>query len=148
MIFDSAFIYIKIDNILRYLKEIKKILKFSDKEINSDFMKFHAEERLFQLIVDAILDINQHIIREKELEGYNGDLQGTFYILGDSKILPNEFAFKIAPIAGMRNRLVHDYGSFDIERFTRDVKENLSDIEKYLKHIDEFLNTKNTKTIK
>ena len=139
MTFDKRFIYEKIENIFKYLEELKKILEFSDEEIISDFTKFYTEERLFQLAVDAIIDINQKIIKDKELKGYKGDLQGSFYILGDNKILPSEFAFKVAPIAGARNRLVHDYGSFDKELFTRTLRENFSDFEKYIKHIEEFL---------
>ena len=139
MTFEQKLICEKMANIMGYIKELKDVLKFSDQEILSDFLKFYTEERLFHLAVEAMLDINQHIIKEKELDGYKGDLQGTFYVLGDNKILPGEFAFKIAPIAGVRNRLVHDYGSFDKELFTKNLREHFSDLEEYLKYINEFL---------
>jgi uncharacterized protein YutE (UPF0331/DUF86 family) len=145
MTFEQKLIFEKMENIIGYLKELKDVLKFSDQEILSDFMKFYTEERLFHLAVEAMLDINQHIIREKELKGYKGDLQGTFYVLGDNKILPSDFAFKIAPIAGVRNRLVHDYGSFDKELFTKNLREHFSDLEEYLKHINDFLDKGNIK---
>jgi uncharacterized protein YutE (UPF0331/DUF86 family) len=142
MTFEKKFVFEKMENIVGYLKELKEILKFSDQEITADFTKFYAEERLFQLVVDAMLDINQHIIREKDLQGYKGDLQGTFYVLGDNEILPADFASKIAPVAGVRNRLVHDYGSFNKELFTKNLRENFSDLEKYLKLITKSLDKK------
>ena len=75
MTFEQKLIFEKMENIIGYLKELKDVLKFSDQEILSDFMKFYTEERLFHLAVEAMLDINQHIIREKELKGYKVVLQ-------------------------------------------------------------------------
>ena len=50
-----------------------------------------------------MIDINQHFIRELNLE-IPDDLKGTFGILGENKILPKEFAERIAPLSGVRLR--------------------------------------------
>ncbi len=85
MTFEKAFIYKKMEDIDGYLVKVKDIFKFSDTKILSDYTKFHTEERLFQLIVDAIIDINQHIMKELELKGAE-DPQSAFYILGENII--------------------------------------------------------------
>lgn len=141
MTFEKAFIFKKMEDIDGYLVKIKDLFKFSDDKILSDYTKFYTEERLFQLIVDAIIDINQHIIKEKEFKGAE-DPQGIFYILGENKILPEEFAFKIAPVVAVRNRIVHGYESLDKVLFTKNLRKNYSDFEKYIKFIEDFLENK------
>ncbi|TSC95080.1 MAG: hypothetical protein CEN87_92 [Parcubacteria group bacterium Licking1014_1] len=141
MTFEKAFIYKKMEDIDGYLVKIKDLLKFSDNEILSDYIKFHTEERLFQLIVDAVIDINQHIIKELELKGAE-DPQGIFYTLGEQKILPGKFAFKMAPVVAVRNRIVHGYESLDQALFTKNLRKHYSDFEKYIKFIADFLENK------
>lgn len=138
MTFEKAFIYKKMEDIDGYLVKVKDILKLSDTKILSDYTKFHTEERLFQLIVDAIIDINQHIIKELELKGVE-DPQSAFYVLGENKILPGKFAFKIAPVIAVRNRIVHGYESLDQSLFTKNLRKNYSDFEKYVKLINKYL---------
>ena len=106
MTFKKAFVLQKIEEIYKNFDEVKPILKFSDAEILKDPLKYHTLERLFQLIVDLMLDINYHFIKELDFK-ISDDLQGTFYILGENKILPEDFAKKIAPVVGLRNRIVH-----------------------------------------
>jgi uncharacterized protein YutE (UPF0331/DUF86 family) len=139
MTLEQAFINKKIEDIEGYLTKVKDLLKFSDKKILSDYIKFHAEERLFQLIVDAIIDINQHIIKETDLSKEPEDPQGVFYILGENNILPGKFAFKIAPVIAVRNRIVHGYETLDQNLFTKNLRENYTDFEKYLKYIEKYL---------
>jgi len=135
MTIEKAFIHKKVEDIEKYLVRVKEVLKFSDAEILSDFTKFHTEERLFQLIVDSMTAINKYIVEELKLDTEPEDPQGIFYVLGDNGILPSEFAFKIAPIVAVRNRIVHGYESLDQNLFARKLRENFSDFEKYAKYI-------------
>jgi uncharacterized protein YutE (UPF0331/DUF86 family) len=137
MTFNELFIRKKIQDVNEYLKETKEFFRFSLKEILGDTEKIHVAERIFQLIVDAILDINQHIIKENNLK--LDDLQGTFYVLGEKNILPKDFAFKIAPIVGVRNRIVHGYESLDKKLFITNFKNNYPDFEKYIKTIKKYV---------
>lgn len=106
------FVERKLDAILHYAKQLDHVLGFSDEEVRSDFLKLHTLERLVQLIVDEMVDINTHIIRRSTLETPD-NFQGSFTTLAQGNILPNEFASKIAPMVGLRNRLVHRYEEID-----------------------------------
>ena len=139
MTFEKAFVYKKIEYIEGYLIKVKDLLKFSDNKILSDYTKFLTEERLFQLIVDAITDINQHIIKELELKNTPEDPQNAFYTLGENKILPEKFAFRVAPMVAVRNRLVHGYETLDQSLFTKNLRKHYSDFEKYIKFINKYL---------
>ena len=138
MTFEKAFIYEKIETIEKYLREVTDLLSLSDKDILSDYTKLHTAERLLQLIVDAMIDINQHIIKEKNLKIIE-DLQGTFYVLGDNAILPQDFVNKIAPVVAVRNRIVHGYETVDKNLLVVNLRKNYSDFEKYIKLIDKYL---------
>lgn len=138
MTFQKIFVFQKIKEILNCLKEIEPLFGFSDKDIVKDSYKLHTAERLLQLIVDAAIDINQHFIIELNLKS-SDDFQGTFYILGENGILPADFAQKLAPVVGLRNRIVHRYESLDKELFTKSFRENYPDFKKYVGFINKYL---------
>lgn len=135
------FVKQKLDCILDYLAETEDLFKFSDQEIKKDFTKLHTAERLLQLIVDEMVDINRHFIKELDLKTPE-DFQSTFYILGENKILPLKFAQKIAPAVGMRNRIVHRYEELDKNLFIEKFRKNVSDFKLYMKIINDFIETK------
>ena len=95
-----------------YLNEIEEILKADEAAVVSDFRSLKALERNFQLAVDEVIDVNVHFIRELNLKTAD-DFQSTFAILAESRILPPNFASKIAPVVGLRNVLVHRYEKID-----------------------------------
>jgi len=141
MTFDTLFISQKIEEMRGYLNEIEEFFVSSDEDIQKDSAKMHVAERLLQLIVDTMLDINQHFIKELGLK-VSEDFQGTFYILGENNILPADFAEKIAPVVGLRNRVVHRYDALDKELFIKTFRANFVDFEKYIELIEKNINAK------
>ncbi len=135
---DKDLIKNKMYDIQGYYRELEPILKEESRSIIENVVKLRATERLFQLIVDAAIDINTHIISESDFQVPN-DYQGTFVTLGDNKVLPMDFAGKIAPSVGLRNLIVHKYGKVDIKKMVDDIKNNISQYLEYLKHINKFL---------
>lgn len=131
MTFQKAFILEKLTEIAGYLKEIEDFFKLDDKEILKDSGKLHVAERLLQLTVDTMVDVNQHFIKELKLK-VSEDFQGTFYILGENKILPKDFARKIAPVVGLRNRIVHRYETLDKKMFISAFRKNYPDFKKLI----------------
>lgn len=140
MTFQKIFVFKKMEEINGYLKETEELLMFSDQEILSDSGRLHIAERLLQLVVDAVIDINQHFIRELNLT-LSEDFQSTFYTLGENNILPTDFAQKIAPVAGLRNRIVHRYEELNKTLFITSLRKNYEDFKSYLKYINNYLKT-------
>lgn len=138
MTLDQSFIVNKLGLVEQYRNQLKKFLESSDREILYSAEKCLAIERTFQLLVDAMVDINQHLIRQLQL-GTPDDLQSTFYPLGEKDILPNEFARRLAPVVGARNRLVHQYEDFDKPLFLTNLRKNFSNFEEYQNHIKNYL---------
>ena len=60
---DRTFVETKLSYIQTYYGELERVLGYSDQEIKGDILRLRALERIIQLIVDELIDINNHIIR-------------------------------------------------------------------------------------
>lgn len=69
-------------------------------------------ERNLEVAAQCVLDIANKIIAEAESEKPT-DYFTAILILGNLNILPESFAKKLAPVAGFRNILVHQYLDLD-----------------------------------
>lgn len=135
---DKKFVETKLSHIQAYCEELENVLAFADREIKRDFLKLRALERILQLIVDEIIDINSHIIRHANLR-LPDDFQGSFMILAENKILLQTFALRIAPVVGLRNRLVHRYEKIDLDILLNTTRKYKKDFKEYMKQIFEYL---------
>jgi uncharacterized protein YutE (UPF0331/DUF86 family) len=128
----------KLEQMESYLKELETFI-FSRKpeEVKKDVTLLHTAERLVQLLVDTMIDINIHILLSKE-KTYD-KTQSTFLLLGEMGVLPEEFAKKIAPIVGLRNILVHRYEELDKDLFIKNLFKNKDDFKQYIVAIHEFI---------
>jgi len=134
---DKVFVESKLSYIQTYSTELGDVLAYSDQEIKQDFLKLRALERILQLIVDEIVDINSHIIRHGHFQAPD-DFQGSFMVLAQKKIFPEEFARKIAPVIGLRNRLVHRYEKIDLDILLETTRKNKEDFKEYVRYVFEF----------
>ncbi len=131
---DKTFIETKLSYIQTYYQELEAVLCYSDEEIKADILKLRALERIIQLIVDEITDINSHIIRYTPLQ-VPEDFQSAFLILAENNILPDEFARRIASVVGLRNRLVHRYEKVDLGILLNTIRKSRGDFKEYVRHI-------------
>ena len=136
---DVELISRKLKFISEYTAELEEIFSASaNEEILANSLKYHTAERLFQLVVDAMIDINIHIIRTQNVIPPD-DFESTFIALGKSKVLPDDFAVHIAPVVGLRNRVVHRYESLQRNQFIDELRKNLSDFKQFAIHISKLL---------
>jgi uncharacterized protein YutE (UPF0331/DUF86 family) len=63
------------------------------------------------------------------------DYYDIFIILGKNNVLTKAFAERIAPLAGLRNRIIHDYTKIDHRLILQNIKEKLPDFEEFAKEI-------------
>jgi len=134
---DTHFIRRKIKLIQEDLSELDRLAHYSFDEISKDHIKLLAVERLLEKIIMRAIDINQHMIAElgkgdEQVRGY----EDTFYILSQLGIYGEEFAKQIAPSAGLRNRLVHEYNNTKQDIIYKSVN---GAIEQYVKYCDSIL---------
>jgi uncharacterized protein YutE (UPF0331/DUF86 family) len=140
MAIDIHFIRRKIKLIQEDLSELDHLAHYSFEEISKDHIKYLAVERLLEKIIIRAIDINQHMIGElgrgdERVRGY----EDTFYILSQLGIYSEEFAKQIAPSAGLRNRLVHEYNNTRQDIIYKSVGEVISQYVKYCDSILKFI---------
>ena len=60
-------------------------------------------------------------------------------LLGENKVVPVDLAKKMAPLAGLRNILVHDYLEIDLKRIYEFLRNDLSDFSEFGKYISRYV---------
>jgi uncharacterized protein YutE (UPF0331/DUF86 family) len=140
MAIDIHFIRRKIKLIQEDLSELDNLAHYSFNEISKDHIKYLAVERLLEKVIMRAIDINQHMIAElgrgdERVRGY----EDTFYILSQLGIYGEEFAKQIAPSAGLRSRLVHEYNNTRQDIIYKSVSEAVTQYVKYCDSILKFI---------
>ncbi len=121
----------KLNAMRENLVKLKAELEATDEALKKDDRAKSALERYFQLVVDAAVSINEHIISEENLE-VPDDYFGTFPILGKAGILPMEFAEKIAPSVGLCNQIIHQYEKIDVYLMLQNIRKNIHQYDEYM----------------
>ena len=118
---------------LEKLKECLEKLKPLSKVSKSEFLETPSfqdiAERNLQVAIQCLLDMGNHLIAAFGLRGPQ-DFKEIFVVLGEEGVLPKEFALKIAPMAGLRNILIHEYLKVDLEKIYGHLKD-LADFERF-----------------
>jgi len=128
----------KLVKISEYLGELEPITKFSLEEYRQNYFTKHTAERLIELIVEAAVDINGLIAVELG-ESPPQTYYSSFLKLEEIGILPEELANKLAPFAGLRNRLVHEYEDIRDSLVYKNTKNIVALLPEYLQKIEDLL---------
>lgn len=137
---DAEIINAKLSIILENLKALEPIKGMKRDEYLRDIYKRKATERLLQEMIEAAIDINVHMA-VGSAHSSPADYDQSFIQAGELGIISSELAEKLAPAAGLRNRLIHEYDKIDSgivldavamagELFPRYVKEIFSALSK------------------
>ena len=136
---DKKLINRKITLINNDLRSLKSLSKLSLKTYLSKAEYEALAERYLERIIGRMIDINYHILSEKENE-IPTDFYNSFVKLGRKKYLPSKLADSMADSAGLRNRLAHEYDEIDPKKVFKALESRLRDVPKYLKNIVKSLN--------
>jgi uncharacterized protein YutE (UPF0331/DUF86 family) len=107
-------------------------------EFLADFRQQLIVERLLQLMTQAAIDINDHIL-SKLNSGKSYTNFEAFIELGNSQIITPELAKQIAPSSGLRNRLVHEYDDIDPKQVFMAINFALQQYPLYVRQINSYL---------
>ncbi len=105
---DPAVLRRKLEVIVRNLQALESIGRCSVEQYQSDLFRRKGTERLLQELVEAAIDLNNLVVIQEGDAPADDYYQG-FMKLGDMGVLSRGLATALAPSAGLRNRLVHEY---------------------------------------
>jgi uncharacterized protein YutE (UPF0331/DUF86 family) len=105
---DPSVLRRKLVVIAENLKALESIAVISPQRYRDELFTRKGTERLLQELIEAAIDLNTHILLQDGHRAPDDYYQG-FTQLADHGVLPRELAEALAPSAGLRNRLVHEY---------------------------------------
>jgi uncharacterized protein YutE (UPF0331/DUF86 family) len=105
---DPSVLRRKLIVIVENLKALEPIAAITPPKYREDLFVRKGTERLLQELIEAAIDLNTHILVQ-DGHGAPDDYYQGFIRLADHGILSRELADSLAPSAGLRNRLVHEY---------------------------------------
>lgn len=124
-----------------YLLELDTFKNLSYSDYISSFQNKRTVERLIQLIVDAAVDINSHVLVD---EGFPppDDAFDSFIKTGGIGVYPVGFARAIAPSTGERNIIVHEYEAIDDGLVFDSINETLQMYREYVRYYLRYISEK------
>ena len=137
---DAAIIRGKLGHIMTSLDLLRPMRAMPLAEYRERVWERKGIERVLQEAIEAALDINAHVIAERGLD-VPDDYFGGFVKLGDIGILSADLAAALAPSAGLRNRLVHEYDAIDDAKVLAAVGTILDLYPHYIQAIESELTT-------
>ena len=111
---------------------------WSAAQLTTDTVHLWALAYGFQLAAQNVLDISSHIGSALRLGAAPEDYHGAIVALGETGVLDADFARVLAPLAGLRNILVHGYLRLEAERL-HEALGHLGDLRRFIADIHAFL---------
>ncbi|MFZ3137878.1 MAG: DUF86 domain-containing protein [Thermodesulfovibrionales bacterium] len=120
------------------LQILQQSSKLSHEELLGNEVLLSAVERNFQIAIECVLDIGNHIIAEKGFESPDEN-EDIIRILGIEGIVPSDFAGNLKGLAGFRNILVHEYTSIDYALLYDYLLNRLDDFRQFARYVSTYL---------
>ncbi len=139
-IIDTVVISSRLKLITRYLQSLERFEKINLNDYLNDFDKQLIVERLLQLMIQAAIDINDHILSKIAQVSSRSNFEA-FIELSRYGVLTPELARQLAQSAGLRNRLVHEYDDIDSRQVFGAINFALRQYPIYVQQVNAYLNS-------
>lgn len=121
-----------------YLIKLKKLSSLPLEEFLSDERNPASCESFLRRCIEAMFDIGRHILSKGF--GYKPlEYKEIARELAKRNIISQDYLETLVKIAGYRNRMVHFYKEISEEELYNIIKNNLSDIERFVIEISNFI---------
>ncbi len=135
---EEGIIQRKLAAIVENLKALEPIAQMTQGQYLGDLYKRKATERLLQELIEAAIDINTYIIVQT---GHTvpDDYYESFIKAGVLRIISSDLAEKLAPSAGLRNRLVHEYNMLEHSMVLDAVRKAEDPYAEYVRQVEDYV---------
>lgn len=121
-----------------YLQELKRYNFMTLEDYLSSFDQKIISERIMELIAQAAIDINEHILtRDKNIQPLSN--KDSFIKAGQYGIITPELATDLAMSAGLRNILAHKYLEINYVELFNGIQAALNQYPLYIQQVTEYL---------
>lgn len=137
---EPEIVLVRLRLISKYYNTLERFRSTSLDEFLNDFEKQLIVERLLQLMTQAAIDINEHILSRLNPGNSVTNFEG-FIELSKYQVITPELARQIAPSSGLRNRLVHEYDEIDPQQVFKAISFALQQYPLYVRQVNSYLIT-------
>jgi uncharacterized protein YutE (UPF0331/DUF86 family) len=130
---DKDLIEGKVDIIQRNLNFLDEYKSANEEEFVSRYKDVQAVKYSLLEMIEACIDVASHIISTKGFE--RAESYAEIQILGKMGVINPSLAEELSDMARFRNILVHGYAKVDNAKVLEIVKEELKDVEEFVKEI-------------
>jgi uncharacterized protein YutE (UPF0331/DUF86 family) len=123
------------------LRRLEALARKSREEYLASELDETLAERYLERMIGRMIDANYHLLTESG-EAPPRDYYESFVALHRIGALEPEFARRLAPCAGLRNRIVHVYDDLDPGRIYDALTQAVVDVPTYLTAIRSFLDSR------
>lgn len=120
------------------LLKLHSLSHISSSEFVSDFRNVESAKHLFQVSIEAMGDICDHIVAKNRM-GTPESLADSFAILANNGYLNQENTKQYITMAKFRNKIVHLYQEIDDKEIYRILQDNLDDFKRFLAEIIQII---------
>lgn len=135
---NNTIVRARIAEIQKSLNKLKKLVKLPFEKFTKEHESYAIAEHYFRRALEATISLATHIVSRIPSEKFT-DYTSVFFSLGRSGVIPKDFAEKIAPLAKVRNRLVHVYWEVDERELYDKIKEYIDDFDRFCEYIVEYV---------
>lgn len=135
---DTVIVTTRLEFIARYLDSLKRFEQISLDDYLVNFDHQLITERLLQLMIQAAIDINDHILSRLN-PGKSQTNFDSFISLGRYGVISRELARQLAPSSGLRNRLVHEYDDIEPQQVFKSINFALQQYPLYVRQVNSYL---------
>ncbi|MHB8584875.1 MAG: type VII toxin-antitoxin system HepT family RNase toxin [Thermoplasmatota archaeon] len=134
---DSAIIG-KIETCKPYYDHLVELRSEAARARADDWRFWDSVERNLQLALECALDVGEMVIAWKRF-GLAEENRDVFRILGDRGAIDPALAERLIRAAGLRNVLVHRYGTIDREKVRKAILQDLPDLDAFAKAVARYV---------
>ena len=143
MSFDKNRVLLRVNFIIQQLSYLKEYEFISFENYQNNFEKKATIERTLELMIQAAIDINRHLITKKLRLPFPETAKQSFLQLQQENILTEALAKQLAKSAGLRNILAHEYLELDDTIIYQSIPLALSQYPLNIKQIITYLDSLN-----
>jgi uncharacterized protein YutE (UPF0331/DUF86 family) len=137
---DKLLVGRKLAQIDTYLKQIGDFSRISLNRYKVDWKTQRIVERTLHILIEACVDIANHIISDQEMRLPTG-YADTFKVLMENKVIGKNLCGTLEKMARFRNLVVHQYETIDPSIVVSILHRDLRDFQKYKKAIIKYLSS-------
>lgn len=134
---DKEILQGRLSLLLGYLDEFQEFIDIKYEDYLQSNKNRRTVERLIELIVECASDIAGNILNNYNVipESY----YQSFSLLGEKRIIDKRFSKELAKFGGLRNRIIHEYGSYNDEIVFSQIKPCLDSFKKFYQEINHYI---------